>query len=158
MKGRGASLGGMVEEEVTLGCHQGALFTHGLEAPSIDLACALSFLRIRRWLVECGTPLDQRHVDCTVDVPQLESFCRQRCAAEARRNRPSKRASHSAMSMWGASILRHPAGHGAAGPNRHPRQLPGAVPEPAASALGGRVWRGEVALGDTACRASEVLE
>ena len=114
---------GMVEEEVTLGCHQGALFTHGLEAPSIDLSCALSFLRIRRWLIECGTPLDQRHVDCTVDVSQLESFCRQRCAVEARRSRPSRRASHSAMSMWGASILRNSPGHGAAGPERIERAL-----------------------------------
>ena len=57
---------GIVEEEVTLGCHQGALMVFGLEAPHIDLPSAMCFLRIRRWLMECGTPLDHRHLECTV--------------------------------------------------------------------------------------------
>ncbi|CAK8999049.1 unnamed protein product [Durusdinium trenchii] len=61
----------MVEEEVTLGCHQGALQIHDLRGPVIDLASAMCFLRIRRWLMECGTPLDHNHVDCTVKVHHL---------------------------------------------------------------------------------------
>lgn len=56
----------MVEEEVTLGCHQGALLLYGLKVPHVDLASALCFLRIRRWLLECGTPLDHRHLECTI--------------------------------------------------------------------------------------------
>jgi len=39
-----------VEEDVVLGCHQGALF-----APMTDLGCACSYLRIRAWLASCGT-------------------------------------------------------------------------------------------------------
>ena len=58
----------MVQEEVTLGCHQGALMAYGLQGPHIDLPSSLCFLRIRRWLIECGTPLDHRHLDCTVSV------------------------------------------------------------------------------------------
>ena len=36
----------MVEEEVTLGCHQGALMTFGLQGPHIDLASSLCFLQL----------------------------------------------------------------------------------------------------------------
>jgi len=39
-----------VEEDVTLGCHQAALVN-----PSYNLSCLLSFLRIRTFLLECGT-------------------------------------------------------------------------------------------------------
>ena len=96
----------LVEEEVTPGCHQGALQVHGLQGPRLDFDSALSFLRIRRWLMECGTPLDQRHLDCTVSVKTLEDFCLRKCNQEARRNRASVRSSHSAHSYWGAAIVR----------------------------------------------------
>eukprot|EP00939_MAST-03C_sp_MAST-3C-sp1_P003922 g3922.t1 len=43
----------VVEEDVTLGCHQGALFS-----PDYDLACFLSYCRIRRFLSKCGTRFD----------------------------------------------------------------------------------------------------
>jgi hypothetical protein len=41
-----------VDEDVTLGCHQGALFNNGN-----DLSCRLSFVRIYRFLEEHGSPL-----------------------------------------------------------------------------------------------------
>ena len=66
----------MVEEEVTLGCHQGALMTFGLQGPHVDLPSSLCFLRIRRWLIECGTPLDHRHLDCTVSVLWIANGCK----------------------------------------------------------------------------------
>ncbi|CAK8998992.1 unnamed protein product [Durusdinium trenchii] len=97
----------MVEEEVTLGCHQGALQIHDLRGPVIDLASAMCFLRIRRWLMECGTPLDHNHVDCTVKVKDLEAFCLRKCNAEVKRLSPSSRCSHTALSCWGATIVRH---------------------------------------------------
>ena len=96
----------LVEEEVTMGCHQGALQVHGLQGPGIDLDSALSFLRIRRWLMECGTPLDHRHLECTVSVKALEEFCLRKCDQETKRSRASVRSSHSAHSYWGATIIR----------------------------------------------------
>ena len=96
----------LVEEEVTPGCHQGALQVHGLQGPGIDFDSALSFLRIRRWLMECGTPLDHRHLDCTVSVKGLEDYCIRKCDQEVKRGRASVRASHSAHSYWGACIIR----------------------------------------------------
>jgi len=115
----------MVEEEVTLGCHQGALMAYGLQGPHIDLPSSLCFLRIRRWLIECGTPLDHRHLDCTVSVRNLEEQCLQRCNAEAKKVRPSSRCSHSAFSYWGASIVRNRPDRGVQYLNEQHRLLAG---------------------------------
>ncbi|CAJ1405731.1 unnamed protein product [Effrenium voratum] len=110
----------MVEEEVTLGCHQGALQVHRLGS---DLASGLAFLRIRRWLMEVGTPLDHHHLALTVSVKELEESCLQRCTGEAKKQRPSLRCSHSAFSYWGATIVRHSPSSGLRFLNHHHRLL-----------------------------------
>jgi len=116
----------IVEEEVTLGCHQGALMVFGLEAPHIDLPSAMCFLRIRRWLMECGTPLDHRHLECTVSsVKTLEEECLRRCNNEVKKMRPSSRSSHSAFSYWGTTIVRHGAKQSAQFLNDQHRLLAG---------------------------------
>mmetsp|Transcript_39294 Transcript_39294/g.87832 ORF Transcript_39294/g.87832 Transcript_39294/m.87832 type:complete len:377 (+) Transcript_39294:47-1177(+) len=95
-----------VEEEVAPGCHQGALQVYGLQPPGLDFDSCLSFLRIRRWLMENGTPLDHRHLECTVSVKTIEDYCREKCNQEARVDAPSRRSSHTAHSYWGATIIR----------------------------------------------------
>ncbi|CAE7505326.1 styx-b [Symbiodinium natans] len=113
----------LVEEEVTPGCHQGALQVHGLQGPRLDFDSALSFLRIRRWLMECGTPLDHRHLDCTVSVKPMEEYCLRKCNQEVKRNRASVRSSHTAHSHWGASIIRKKVSEEAVYLNQHHKLL-----------------------------------
>jgi len=121
-----------VEEEVTLGCHQGALFTHrlclrpGQAWDSIDLPSALSFLRIRRWLFECGTSLNEvrlaqalcpdRTVPTDKTVPtdevikNLENACLSGCNEQLGTSAPTRRCSHCAGSIRGAVIRRYKPG------------------------------------------------
>jgi len=79
-----------VEEDVTLGCHQGALFFPN------NLETQLSFLRIRTFLSECGTQfldiidtdfpiseencLNQIQVECTTPQPSIR-YCHSRDSA-----------------------------------------------------------------------------
>ena len=46
-----------VEEDATLGCHQGAFYPPDRAHPAIVSACQLSYLRVARFLLRHGTPL-----------------------------------------------------------------------------------------------------
>jgi hypothetical protein len=52
-------LGCSVEEDVTLGCHQGAFYPPHHTRPS----CTVSFWRVRAFLRDCGVPLRENSVD-----------------------------------------------------------------------------------------------
>jgi len=87
-----------VEEDVTLGCHQGALFY-----PNI-LETQLSFLRIRTFLSDCGTQFPE-----TIDLqyPISVEDCLAQLQVEIARVEPSIRYSHSRNS---ATIVRDTQG------------------------------------------------
>jgi len=97
-----------LEEEVILGCHQGALFLR----PAADTC--LSFARIRDFLVGVGSKLGARsqvssrvqHIAQQLDVPdeQLADML----AQELRINAPSSRFAHC---IDGRQIVRLPSGH-----------------------------------------------
>ena len=53
----------IVEEDVTLGCHQGAMFP--TRVGGFD--CALSYVRIRRFLTDCGTVFVHTGIDLDVE-------------------------------------------------------------------------------------------
>ena len=109
-----------VEEDATLGCHQGALYPPRGEPASAaeepapaspsDLACLLSFVRVKTFLEQCGTPL------ASAGVPLLEDFevQQRRClrgmaAALAATAAPAHRLAHHFRGGGGA-IVRHARG------------------------------------------------
>jgi len=87
-----------IEEDVTLGCHQGALLF-----PS-NLQTQLSFLRIKAFMEECGTVF-YGHI--TQDHPVSEENCFYEMEEECNRQISSSRVAHC---QTAAVILREPAG------------------------------------------------
>jgi len=57
----------VVEEDVTLGCHQGALFPTRIGG----LDCHLSYVRIRRFMTDCGTTFCHTGIDLDVEESSL---------------------------------------------------------------------------------------
>jgi len=90
--------GCQVEEDVTLGCHQGALFS-----PNSNLACRLSFFRIYNFLTQCGTMFDNEiNTKCS-----SEQECFSELDGQLDQNMPSVRYTHS----WQyKQIVRHKRG------------------------------------------------
>lgn len=89
-----------LEEEVILGCHQGALFLRA------QPDTCLSFARIRDYLEECGANLDNSLRPKSLDVSDgalLEALDQ-----ELRRNSPTTRSAHAIDAN--ATIVRHPYG------------------------------------------------
>eukprot|EP01062_Namystynia_karyoxenos_P027644 TRINITY_DN21158_c0_g1_i1.p1 TRINITY_DN21158_c0_g1~~TRINITY_DN21158_c0_g1_i1.p1 ORF type:complete len:436 (+),score=71.66 TRINITY_DN21158_c0_g1_i1:137-1444(+) len=121
------------EEEVSLGCHQGAMQIVTLRHPSRDPASALMFLRIRRFLEENGSPLLHQRIEREVcKVAALEDAARRACdrAVAATGEPPCTRDSHSAGSLRGAVIERAAAGT-AQYMNHHHQLLVGGATQPA---------------------------
>jgi hypothetical protein len=87
-----------VTEDVTLGCHQGALFF------PTNLETRLSFLRIKAFLQECGTIFNE---DLDLYYPIPEQYCLSEIEEECQRNLPSIRYSHS---QTNAVIIRESQG------------------------------------------------
>jgi len=78
-----------VTEDVTLGCHQGALFF------PINLPTRLSYLRIKRFLEHCGTLFDES-IDQLYPIP--EQYCLNEMEEECLLDLPSRRDAHSERS------------------------------------------------------------
>jgi len=87
-----------VEEDVTLGCHQGALYY------PTNLQCILSYLRIKDFLEDCGTVFYKQLAE---DYPISEELCLGEIEAECQKQITSTRDAHCQTS---AVILRDPEG------------------------------------------------
>jgi len=75
-----------VENIVTLGCHQGALYS-----PNDTLASALSYAMISDFFVKVGTPIDHPRSPFSIDKSKLL----QKCDSYALKNKDSVRYTHS---------------------------------------------------------------
>lgn len=90
-----------LEQDVILGCHQGALFVR----PQADTC--LSFARIRDFLRAGGTPLNTKQGQgVKLDVPDAQLA--ELLARELRRDAPTNRCAHAPQG--GAEIVRYSAG------------------------------------------------
>ena len=102
-----------LEEDATLGCHQGALFPpHAIEHHSGSLhdACTLSQHRVLTFLRKCNVPiLEPPHHHNAWNTAKLPSRCLMICEQEVQKRLASYRAAHVAGPTT-ASILRHENG------------------------------------------------
>jgi len=87
-----------VTEDVTLGCHQGALFF------PVNLETRLSFLRIKTFLLQCGTVFDES-LNQLYPIPEL--YCLREIEEECLLDIPSTRNAHS---QTNAVIVRESTG------------------------------------------------
>jgi hypothetical protein len=81
-----------LEEEVTLGCHQGALFL----PPTCNLGSSLSFLRVKEYLEHCGTRI-KKYGDRPTDpdwLGRLKKSCVQGLETELQKSYKSTRHCH----------------------------------------------------------------
>lgn len=90
-----------LEQDVILGCHQGALFLR--RAPDT----CLSFARIRDFLVECGTQLDTSQA-ARFGLELSDNDLEEMLVKELRRNAPASRFAHSHIP--GMHIMRYSDG------------------------------------------------
>ena len=126
-----------VDEDATLGCHQGALYPPRLVPRSMRDACLLSQERILSFLRECGVPLARHPSALAGGLPQA---CVDICEAQLRRQERSHRAAHVARGT--ADIVRHTTGVFL---NEHHRRLLAAL-YPDDPRLGAPSAQGEQAL------------
>ena len=92
-----------VEEDATLGCHQGALFRTG--RGERFAASNLSFRRILEFMTEIGTAFERLEV--FAHQPS-EAECLEHCRVALRNRWPQHRAAHSFEG--GRAVVRHPNG------------------------------------------------
>lgn len=103
--------GAAVEEDATLGCHQGAFYPPSNAHPQLMASCKLSEHRVLAFLETCGVKLPSKSAACARESCAL--------AEQALRHTiKSSRASHAAGGV--GSILRH---HRGLLLNRHHREL-----------------------------------
>uniref|UniRef100_A0A7S2FZ46 Uncharacterized protein n=1 Tax=Octactis speculum TaxID=3111310 RepID=A0A7S2FZ46_9STRA len=118
-----------VEEDVTLGCHQGALFmTRRVPREegnrnSIDLASNLSFRRIHDWLTDVGTTLDVNRVLIRGFYNPDAQACIGLMKAACRTHLPTRRILHDATAASGRVIIRRGADCNARFLNKHHEAL-----------------------------------
>lgn len=91
-----------LEQDVILGCHQGALMLH----PGSAANC-LSFALIRRFLSECGTKLD-RGQGRAMQLDKPDAALAKMLDLELDRSQPTTRCAHAQVP--GMRIVRHEAG------------------------------------------------
>mmetsp|Transcript_82423 Transcript_82423/g.183098 ORF Transcript_82423/g.183098 Transcript_82423/m.183098 type:complete len:312 (+) Transcript_82423:1-936(+) len=89
-----------LEEDVILGCHQGALWFR----PQADTC--LAFARIRDFLLENGSSLSRGGRSAALDVSRNQLA--EMLASELSQNAPTTRCAHAAV--HGTEIVRHPSG------------------------------------------------
>ena len=90
-----------VTEDAVLGCHQGAVFCQK------SRECVLSFVRMKQWLISCGTRLSRTTASDSLDLSL--SSCKHEMDYELAADSPeSTRYTHSSPS--GALILRYKNG------------------------------------------------
>jgi hypothetical protein len=115
----------LVEEDVSLGCHQGALYmTTPFPKDQYDMASNLSFQRICGWLEQQGVKL---HFFQTVYQPTVQEcveWCRQ--ALHVTRNKPVTRITHDNTGRK-RIIVRKRTSENATWLNRHHEQLEAAL-------------------------------
>ena len=104
-----------VDEDATLGCHQGALYPPRSVPSSMYPSCLLSRHRILTFLHACGVPLSGASAG---ETTELARACLSICEDALARNAPSFRAAHAANPD--AAIVRRATG---ALLNSHHRQL-----------------------------------
>mmetsp|Transcript_60338 Transcript_60338/g.156736 ORF Transcript_60338/g.156736 Transcript_60338/m.156736 type:complete len:330 (-) Transcript_60338:140-1129(-) len=93
--------GCQVDQDVILGCHQGALWLHS------RADTCLAFARIRDFLIGCGSQLDRaKNVAPNLDVS--EQTLANMLEGELRQTMPTTRCAHSKQS--GVEIVRHSRG------------------------------------------------
>lgn len=95
-----------VEEDVTLGCHQGALFATRRSNHAVHRASNLSFRRIVNFFDQVGTPLD---LDSYFSYKPSDSDCLDICRSALLQDEPTKRKLHDGLGRSRA-IVRHPFG------------------------------------------------
>lgn len=100
-----------VDEDATLGCHQGALYPPRARMPAKWRAgCELSQHRVLSFLEQCGVRLSLRSDECAAQCLAVAEHA-------AQQHEPTTRVSHA----WGGvgHIVRHPVGTGQCLLNRH---------------------------------------
>ncbi|KAJ8611647.1 hypothetical protein CTAYLR_007881 [Chrysophaeum taylorii] len=80
-----------VEEDVTLGCHQGALFATRRSTHTVHRASNLSFRRIVNFFEEVGTPLD---LDSYFSYQPTDTDCLAICREALAKNQATRRKPH----------------------------------------------------------------
>ena len=99
--------GARVEEDVTLGCHQGALFATRRSAHPVHVASNLAFRRVVNFLEECGTKLA---LDRCFGYQPSDEDCLRICRATlGERDKPTRRHLHDGCNQ-GRVIVRRKAG------------------------------------------------
>ena len=99
--------GARVEEDVTLGCHQGALFATRRSAHPVHVASNLAFRRVANFLEECGTKLA---LDRCFGYQPSDEDCLRICRATlGERDKPTRRHLHDGCNQ-GRVIVRRKAG------------------------------------------------
>lgn len=96
----------IVEEDVTLGCHQGALFATRPSNHPVHRASNLAFRRIVNFLSSVGTPLS---LDAFFGYQPTDDDCLAICRNALKTRAPTRRTLHDALSR-GRVIVRKPAG------------------------------------------------
>eukprot|EP00927_Polykrikos_kofoidii_P000121 TRINITY_DN10047_c0_g1_i1.p1 TRINITY_DN10047_c0_g1~~TRINITY_DN10047_c0_g1_i1.p1 ORF type:complete len:348 (+),score=42.24 TRINITY_DN10047_c0_g1_i1:106-1149(+) len=90
-----------LEEDVILGCHQGALFLRA------RADTCLAFARIRDFLLSCGTMLDRAMVSRIADLDVSDTRLVEMLDRELRIDAPTYRCAHAAVQ---SCIVRHSTG------------------------------------------------
>jgi len=93
--------GCQLEEDVILGCHQGALWLR----PAADTC--LAFARVRDFLLECGSRIDTQQSHAR-DLDVHPKLLADMLAGELRREEPSVRSAHAPVA--GSLVVRHATG------------------------------------------------
>jgi hypothetical protein len=117
-----------VEEDVTLGCHQGSLYmTTPFPKDQYDMASNLSFQRICVWLEQQGVELQFSRNVYQPTVTECVEWCRRALLATRKeRNKPSTRITHDKTGR-NRVIIRKRASENATWLNRHHEQLEAAL-------------------------------
>lgn len=116
----------VLEEDATLGCHQGAFYAPGRVRPGGNLyaSCLLSYLRVSSFLSRCGTPLPPPSMEaarmweassgCSPAAScDLRDACLQLMDAalhSALGTKPARRIAHTKQSRPPGAIIRNAAG------------------------------------------------